>query len=105
MSDPEVQAMDQQILNCEIKLVKNPNSFYGRSNLKFIESYKGHVITIPKGCPIKSNGLITISKKQYKVVIDHILEGYYYNGVHHPSIRWNGKRGWNEAMFKDVFRE
>lgn len=105
MDDPEVQIMDQSILDCEIRRVKNPFSFYGRSNSKFIKSYQGMVVTIPKGCPIKVDGKETTSKKQYNVVVNHVFEGYYNNGVHHPSMRWNGKRGWNEAMFKDVFRE
>jgi len=105
MYEAEEQKMDQEILECELRLVKNPNSFYGRSNNELIKSYKGHTVVIYKGCPIKTDGVQTVAKKNYNIVVHHVLEGHYYRGVQHPTIVWGGKKGWNEAYFKDVFQE
>jgi hypothetical protein len=105
MDEPEEQKMDQEILDCEIRLVKNPNSFYGRSNDKLVQSYKGHTVTIYKGCSIKTDGIPNIAKKNYNVVVHHVLGGHYYRGVQHPAIVWGGKNGWNEAYLKDIFQE
>jgi hypothetical protein len=60
LDDNEEQKLDQEILDCEIRLAKNPNSFYGRSNEELIKSYKGHTVMIPKGCPIKTDGIPNI---------------------------------------------
>ena len=105
MRNEDDYLFDQDIMDCEIKSVQFPESFYGRSNLELVDSFTNQTVTIHKGCPIQTtSGQATPALKTYDVQVHHVMQGYYYCKVHHPSIRWAGTGGyWKEAFLKDIF--
>lgn len=105
MDEVAIKKLDMDMLDCECRRIKNPYTFWGHSNPEFIKSYKGKIVTIPAGCHITANGKKTVCKRRHNVLVALTINGFYYKVVSHPKLRWCGKDGWNEALFKDVFAE
>jgi hypothetical protein len=66
---------------------------------------QGDTVTIPKGTLVRNvNKGTNISRRTYKIRVDHFISGYTHEGVNiPPMVCWAGAGGyWSECDINDI---